>query len=345
MVTNSAFGLVQRSEEEIISIAPALFNRKRSWATIAIIIFFANAFEQGVNSEARLGTEESLRITPFDDFIYLSTARILMKFLYLSESPGEITCMDHDTICFPLRVFYKSRPELLDDPEMKKKEEEDLKLSQFVIDKNIWNTFREETSKGGLGIRPPLEDELCNGVGKLLKEGVISVATVLAAQIYLDVQDIMAKNDGEALKDLQVSTKDIDKIMKLRIIDHSWDVDVSGGGWHPKDSDMLKRIKSTSLQWVLENLYSKFKEIVLTSKPPAKLRTMTFPFGQAPPDLLGPSQSSNQESSLVEAPVRPRPPKDPRFATGVSQRLMNLTICMPLSHLIPCSGKKGHSIC
>ena len=320
ITTNIAFGLVRRSEDEILAIAPKLFNRKRSWDTIAIIIFYADAFQQGVCPEVKLGTNETLRMKPFDDFIYLSTARILMKFTYWSEAPVEArkTC---DLTCMPMRMGYISRPELLDDPMMRKKEEEDLTLSQFILDKSLSDTMQQELSNRDSWSVPPLEDELLHGIDDLLKQGVISVTTVFAARIYLDIQDIMTGKNTKALDDLKVSTKKIDTVMNLRVVDGAWDVGGSGERWHSRDMDIPLRIKLTSLQWVFGNPFIKLKEIALDHNPP----TDYIPYSTTP--VKGKSkplqslQIVNKEESVGVTPnlrARPKPPKDPKFSTIVS---------------------------
>jgi hypothetical protein len=54
VVTNASFHIVRRNEEEITAAAPHLFSMKRSYATIAVIIFYAHAFSQGQNPEEML---------------------------------------------------------------------------------------------------------------------------------------------------------------------------------------------------------------------------------------------------------------------------------------------------
>lgn len=141
VATNAAFDLVRQAEEDILARAPKSFNRKRSWDSIAIIIFYADAFEQGICPEARLNSKDTLRITPFDDFIYLSTARILMKFTYLADLPADCG-LQYPFPCPPLRFGYISRPDLLGTPEMDKREQEDLFLSRFVMDRHLWNIYK-----------------------------------------------------------------------------------------------------------------------------------------------------------------------------------------------------------
>ena len=216
VTTNAAFELVRRMEEEILVTAPNLFNRKRSWDTIAIIIFYADAFQQGVCPEARLTTNKSLELTPFDDFIYLSTTRILMKFSFLSDMPANAK-PDYPVLCPPMRFAYISRPELLGTPHMDQKEPEDLVLSQFMIDQVLWDHYREATKQVDPAVRgrPPMDDELTIKLRKIRTEGELSVVLVFASRIFLDIQDIMGVDVGKSYQELK-TIKEIDKIMNLQ---------------------------------------------------------------------------------------------------------------------------------
>jgi hypothetical protein len=74
IITNGAFDLVRREEHELtISI---FSDDKLSYQRLASLIFFAESLGRG-GSPSR---QEQLRITPFDNFIFLSTARSVMKF-------------------------------------------------------------------------------------------------------------------------------------------------------------------------------------------------------------------------------------------------------------------------
>ncbi|KAJ8060325.1 hypothetical protein OCU04_010659 [Sclerotinia nivalis] len=124
LITNLAFEAVRRNEEEILATAPNFFSKKRSYDTIAIVIFYANAFSHGQNPDQAMAANEMLRPTHFDDFIYLSTSRTLMKYEFLSkmapDSPG------YPIPSFPLRAGYGSCPEILGTPYMDKKEKKML---------------------------------------------------------------------------------------------------------------------------------------------------------------------------------------------------------------------------
>ena len=89
IITNAAFDVVRRGEDEIFAAAPSLFDRKRSYETIAVIIFYADALSQGQNPEAKINSNEFLRPTPFDGFICLSVARCLLKFDWMCTRPNQ----------------------------------------------------------------------------------------------------------------------------------------------------------------------------------------------------------------------------------------------------------------
>jgi hypothetical protein len=74
IITNGAFDLVRREEHELtISI---FSDDKLSYQRLSSLIFFAESLGRS-ESPSR---HEQLRITPFDNFIFLSTARSVMKF-------------------------------------------------------------------------------------------------------------------------------------------------------------------------------------------------------------------------------------------------------------------------
>lgn len=114
VITNLAFSLVRRDEDEIISLNPKMFSRPDSYDALASEIFYSESFRNGEDPDAKLASNESLRITPFDEFMYLPTARTLVKFRQYVKS----------VLVYPqpvqlLRTNYIFRPELLELPETK----------------------------------------------------------------------------------------------------------------------------------------------------------------------------------------------------------------------------------
>ena len=96
-------------------MAPQVLSKPNSYEAISIIIFYADSFSRGKDPVAELASTESLRITPFDNFIYLPTARILLKYAQVAaikpQYPPPIS---------PIRMSYCCRPELLELSEIKK---------------------------------------------------------------------------------------------------------------------------------------------------------------------------------------------------------------------------------
>lgn len=175
ILTNSSFDLVRRNEKEILAPAPHLFSNKRPYATIAIVIFYADALSQGQDPEEKLKSNESLRVTPFDDFIFLSTARILMKYEFLSTVPNGVK---YPAPSMPLRFNYISRPDLLRNPYMDKKEKENELLSQYIIDHGLYTDLIKAAKMMSFGeSAPPIEHELSKGLRALREQGIISVCS------------------------------------------------------------------------------------------------------------------------------------------------------------------------
>jgi hypothetical protein len=190
LITNAAIDIVRQSEEEILAAAPKLSSKKGSYNAIAIVIFRAEAFLQGRDPDAKL----SLVPTPFDDFIYLSTAKTLWKFEYLRKVPSE-TIIDYPLPSPPLRFGYISRPDLLGNPYMDRKEREDTTLSQLMIDLCLFGKFCNLHAEEGLWKYPaPAEDELTAGLRKLMKEDTLSVWLVFASRMFLDIQDMLGED-------------------------------------------------------------------------------------------------------------------------------------------------------
>ncbi|KAI4221041.1 MAG: hypothetical protein LQ349_007944 [Xanthoria aureola] len=321
VTTNAAFDLVRQTEEDLITQAPAILDKKRSYDSIAIIVFYADAFQQGICPETRLKSIESLQTTPFDDFVYLLTAKILMKFTFIADLPVGCDPL-YPAPCPPLRFSYTWRPDLLGTAEMDRKEREDSMLSQLIIDRQLWNTHKQVA--GSAFSPPPPEDELGESLNRLTKKGVLSAALVFEARIYLDIQDIIGDDVSRGHQDLLRNTKMIDKIMNLKVIDGAWDVGGTGERWHERDVDVVMRIKQTSINCILDpptNAFPKFKTIYLATHPSEEGALF-----QA--SGLGPSRHNSTPRQQVDPPERSRPEKSlhSKAMPSKNSKLSSLTI-------------------
>ncbi|KAL8669911.1 MAG: hypothetical protein Q9168_005518 [Polycauliona sp. 1 TL-2023] len=327
ITTNAAFDVVRQAEEDLVAQVPTVFHEKRSYDSIATKIFYADAFQQGAHHEAHLQNNGSPRTTPFDDFVYLSTARILMKFTYVADVPNHST-LPYPLPCPPLRLHYVSRPEMLGTPEMNKKEQEDLALSMFIIDRQLWNRYKqravEETCE------PPLDDEFSKSIDKLLEKGCLSVALVFEARVFLDIQDIMGDEICRGHQDLVRNTNRIHKIINLKVDgDGAWQVGGSGECWDIQDRDVVVRMMLTSMYWILDgpvNDFPRFKEFQRTLPPTGTLSVRRSDLdivpGSGPPcqhmfvQMMG-------RSSTVDPPIdQIMPSDDPKLndIPAVNQR-------------------------
>lgn len=64
-----------------------------------------------------------------------------------------------------------------------------------------------------------------------MKEGVLSVALVFEARIFLDIQNIMGDDVSRGYQDLLQVTGHIDKVMNLKVVNGAWDVGGTGERW------------------------------------------------------------------------------------------------------------------
>ena len=319
LTTNAAFDLVRQAEQDLITQAPKVFDTKRSYGSIAMIVYYADAFQKVVCPEARLESDESLRITPFDDFIFLSTARTLMKFTFIADLPANFR-LNYPLPCLPLRVSYIPQADLLGTPEMNRIEHEDLVLSKYIIDRQLWNIFKDLGSKMP---RPPPSDEFGHSLDRLMKEGVLSVSLVFEARIFLDIQAIMGDDVARGYRDLVRTTNEIDKIMNLKPIDGAWDVGGTGERWHERDMDVATRIKQTSIHWILNgpcNILPTLKEqiVALLEIKPAWSIAEPLTFARSQQRAGIPEGSGAQPSRTLSKAM---PPVNPNFSKASMKRL------------------------
>jgi hypothetical protein len=79
LATNAAFDIIRREEEVGRHLFPSSSGEDLSYRNFAACIFFKKSLPLRLEMSIK-ANDESLRITPFDNFIYLSTARTLMKY-------------------------------------------------------------------------------------------------------------------------------------------------------------------------------------------------------------------------------------------------------------------------
>ncbi|KAI9053040.1 hypothetical protein LZ554_003310 [Drepanopeziza brunnea f. sp. 'monogermtubi'] len=258
LITNATFDVVSQNEEEILAASPSLFNKKKPYNTIAIVIFYADAFSQGQNPEERLKTNESLRPTPFDDFIYLSVARILMKFVHFSRMPE---LPPYPIPAFPLRFGYITRPELLGTPYMNKKEQEDVLLSQYFMDLALYDKFSAMCKERKAAENPPpAVDELSKGLRALLRDGIVTVSRVFAARILLDLQDILKEDVGKGHQYLTSIAKNAQRALDSTGVLSGSDNAIC---WLAKDAHLVRELWELNSIWTVGPHFSAWKTLMI----------------------------------------------------------------------------------
>ena len=276
MTTNLAFDLVRRAEEEVISQAPEMLGKPRSYEAISMLIFCADSFKKRKNPTMEQEMEDSLRITPFDEFIYLSTSRILTKFEMFSAAK----------IAFPqpvpsVRMSYISRPDLLDLPQVKKWEEEDEFLSQLLMDMslndNISRAMLELTEKR----KQPACDELSKGLRNLRTEGEISTWIVFAARVLLDIRDIMGKDISRGYREQVAAGCAAFKTLDMTVEDGA--LTPRGERWRAKDGQHVMNLWSMIQYWTINNPFPMMKQKWLADK--AHVADGLRPFSDLPPEI------------------------------------------------------------
>ena len=253
MTSNLAFDLVRRAEEDIINKAPSLLHKPRSYKAISTLIFSAESFTQGEDPGEKIGSDKPLRITPFDEFIYLSTARILIKFEQMSALK-----MGQFTLPSSVRMSYMFRPDLLELPQVKKWEEEDEFLSQLLLDMRLNNSVSETMARFRRHREAPIEDELTRGLYKLLGEGEVSTWIVFASRVLLDIRDVMGNDISRSHREQVVAGCAAFNALNVIVVGNT--PESTGERSKERDVEHIFSLRSLLQYWVIMDPFPLFKK-------------------------------------------------------------------------------------
>ncbi|KAL8825838.1 MAG: hypothetical protein Q9191_004167 [Dirinaria sp. TL-2023a] len=296
MTTNFAFDLVRRAEEDVISQAPGLLGKPRSYEAISALIFYVDSLKGGkapLNEAQEF--EDQLKITPFDEFVYLSTARILIEFEQLSAMK----------IAFPqpvpsVRMSYISRPDLLELPQVKKWEQEDEFLSQLLMDMSL----NDDISKAMIEItkrrKASAQDELSKGFYSLRREGEVSTWIVFAARVLLDIRDIMGKDISRGYREQVKAGCAAYKTLDLAVEGNN--LTPRGVRWKGTKSEHVMELWYMLEFWTIKNVFPLMKEKWLAEK--AHVIDQFQPFSEFPPALMEEAKA-HYKSKGIETELPP----------------------------------------
>ena len=262
VTTNLAFNLVRRAEDELIAnLDPKRYSKPDSYRALSMTIFYEDSFARGEDPEEKLASNESLRLTPFDDFIYLPTARTLLNFRRMMRLE-----IDYPQPMPPFRFNYISRPELLELPETKKAEQEHLLLSQILMDSSL-NDLIKPGLKEERGRESPPEDEFSDGLLKLRKEGEVSAWIVFASRVILDINDILGEDVKRGYRELCQAGAAATKTLDFQPEGNEL---VPGGGlcWHVKDVGIAQNVHDVAEFWIKEAPLPSVKAIFAANEKP-----------------------------------------------------------------------------
>lgn len=244
VATHAAIGMVSRTEKEILAEHPYLAEYGQSYTDLAMSVFDVEMLRNGRDPDEYLSSPESLEVTPLDEFLYLPTARILMKFSSRTMRDTIKKCAWPPPI-LQMRFSYIVRPELLEHPKYKKLEEEDRLLSQVLIDllliqeaKNVGEQHKSKM-QSDFSFFSMFEDEFTKGVRSVWTGGGLSVYNVFASRILLDILDVCGK---QALFHRQVldTIENARRTFDFRVEDDT--LDTGEVRWLTKDAGLVRNI-------------------------------------------------------------------------------------------------------
>lgn len=274
LVSSAAIEMVRRAETDMHDLHTAYFPTKRTYNELAMTIFQADSIDRGQNAQERLASNESLRVTPFDSFIYLPTAHILMKF---SQRKEIIKKCAWPPPVSQMRFSYISRPELLELPEIKELEREDEILSQLLLEMILKDTMKPEVKRlqkqgaqaGDLdfNVFSLIEDSFARSVRPLWEKGIVTVQSVFASRITLDVLDIC--RGGRSFHQELIEGKDRSQEVFQFFVDEYGVLDVGGGvRWLTKDQALIAGINALLTHHIANPALPALKQMMLQANPP-----------------------------------------------------------------------------
>lgn len=163
----------------------------------------------------------------------------------------------------PVRMSYISRPELLVLPEVKRWEEEDVRLTQMLMDLPSQDVFQKVFKDR----KEPVQDELCTGSHKL-RNGELSVWIVFVARACLDIQAILGKKVGKPYETLKTTANAASAVLDLRVEGDELVPGGSGERWLAKDSDHMMNLHAMLTFWIINNPFPYLKENILEDHDP-----------------------------------------------------------------------------
>ncbi|KAF9639620.1 hypothetical protein BFW01_g11426 [Lasiodiplodia theobromae] len=322
MTTNAAIELVQHAEKDLLDATSTLHTYKRPYDRVAMSVFYAETLRNGRDPDEYLSSPESLEVTDLDDFIYLPTARVLMKAADMAKYMDKINW----PVPVPqMRFGYIARPELLELPKYEKLEKEDRTLTQLLHEVALIHKMREFPGIGSAKVLPDVQDGFSKSMERLWTKGEVSAHNVFASRIMLDIIEITG-DQPSFHKDLLQMGKHTQRNIEFQI--HS-DGSLGTGDtrWLTKDQNTIMDIYQLTEKHIPYLPVGEFKKMMMAANKDNL--APGYSMDDAPPEVReaireglrkkgldpddGPSEEHKRNAKKFN--LRPIPPApEPNFA-------------------------------
>ncbi|RYP02975.1 hypothetical protein DL764_005461 [Monosporascus ibericus] len=150
------------------------------------IIILAESITKGLD---RMAPYPDVDVTSFDDFIFLPTARTLLKFVMIANVESNGCSMQGPPPIMPLRFNYINQPGKADMPEHKELQRDNQILSQLLIDLMLPDKARKHARNLGDEemLKRPQKDIVLRMLSKVWKSGKLSVTAAVTSRVLLNV--------------------------------------------------------------------------------------------------------------------------------------------------------------
>ncbi|KAL9623429.1 MAG: hypothetical protein Q9160_002322 [Pyrenula sp. 1 TL-2023] len=265
ILTHAAIDIVRRLERDALARQKSTDLYRDSYSSLAIPVFFADALRQGQDPYEFLNTPLGLEVRAFDEFIYLPTARTLMKFAKVGPLLKEKAAWPVPVL--QMRFSYISRPDLLEKPGMPTDQ------ANHGLGKTS-NALRESKSLH------EFDDEFAKCARELWSRGRVSTNMVLASQLLLDILDICGSQDPPFYRALQDSGKTAENAIDFRI-DAGGALDTGEVRWLTKDQQLLLDTYQIVKTHIPNQAFQTLKQLFLQNNPEGQ----SFSMDDAPPEV------------------------------------------------------------
>lgn len=274
-ITEAAVCLIRRYEQDITA---SLYPDDKTDTVFWWMTMELNVVDK-INQGQDPGTfVQGLEVTPFDYFMFMPTARTLEKFAKAAIMSKEHK-MNWPPPVPPMRVNYATLPEglgLMDRPDHKKMQQEDELLTQLMMDMMLVDSIRnaakprDEMTELMAAVQ---EDVLIGNLRQVWKDGQYSITAIVAAQLILNIIDVVGDRKKKALDDLKTARDHVDMSLAITIDPVTRNASTADINWPQKGTQLLLPLVEMLHQLKLP-VVQHMKRIALTGYQPRQSKRL-----------------------------------------------------------------------